>query len=66
MRTWRDRAQEALSRWRAAERRVAASAPGTEAHREAASESEAARLDYHAILDEQDVAAHGDPPEPEG
>jgi hypothetical protein len=66
MRTWRDRAQEVLRRWREAERRLAASAPGTDAHQQAAREAEAARLDYHAILDEQDVAAHGDKQEPDG
>ena len=59
MRTWRSRAEEVLGRWREAERRLAASSPGTDAHMEAATEVEAARLEYHAILDEQDVAAHG-------
>ena len=66
MRTWRSRAEEVLSRWREAERRLAAASPGTLAHAEAATEVEAARLEYHAILDEQDVAAHGDRPDSEG
>jgi hypothetical protein len=67
MRTWRSRAEEALGRWREAERRLAASSPGSAAQSEAATELEAARLEYHAILDEQDVAAHaGDEPESEG
>ncbi len=65
MRTWRSRAEEVLGRWREAERRLAGTSPGTNAHREAAAEVEAARVEYHAILDEQDVAAHGERPESE-
>ena len=66
MRTWRYRAEEVLSRWREAERRLAASSPGTPAHDQAAREVETARLEYHEILNEQDVAAHaGDRPESE-
>jgi hypothetical protein len=60
MRTWRSRAEEVLGRWREAERRLAATLPGTDAHERVATEVEMARLEYHAILDEQDVAAHGE------